>query len=271
MNRLTLTLACGSTGRQWDADALELLLDCIADMGLGAACALPGMPKRRTVLAWARSSPDWRAALEAAQEDYARLLVDEALQRADSAEDRESAACARIQSDVRLKAAALLAPNVYGRERGGLDQGGVVVTLLRLAAQGIQDRRALEAVPLKPLTDQDMYTAERQRVNNGLTNAPSRLAGADPGVYANSSRETGAGGAPATGEPPLSPPPTNTPGPNPGTLYTEPEPGMTAQQIARDRIVVTIPDELDVLSGVQEAMDEQAALDALALDEPLPA
>lgn len=255
MAQLTITLEDHSNGRRWDADALERLLDCIAEMGLAAACSLSGMPKRRTVLAWARRSPEWRTALEAAQDDYARLLVDEAIERADSAQDKESAACARIQSDVRLKAAAMLSPGVYGKERGGVDAGGVVVTLLRLAAQGIQDRRALEAVPLKPLTGgADTYTG-RDTNENGYAAASGTLAG--PGGGKGTRDETGTGGAPRTPVAPLSPGPANTPGQNPEVSYT---------QVAMDRMIVTIPDELpdeiDILSGVAGNMD---------LDEPLPA
>jgi hypothetical protein len=234
-NSLTITLP-DYLGIPIAADDAERLLDAIAGSGLSAACEAPGSPSRRTVLRWAREVPSFRSALDAAVGDYAQRLLDEAIEAADSAEDKESAACARVKADVRLKVAAMIAPRVYGRDAGAVDVGGVVVNLIRLAAQGMKGIHTLESEPLKPQTRDDSAYTQHAANAERLALGGTGVYAADPGVGTNGSRDTDGGGAPATPVPPFSPGPTHNPGVRPKTTYT---------QTAVDRITITVEGGLE--------------------------
>jgi hypothetical protein len=82
---------------------------------LRGICASDGMPARSTVARWVvEDTEGFSAQYARAREMQAELLIDEIVEIADEAEDRENAPAIKVRVDTRIWAAGRLRPKVYG-------------------------------------------------------------------------------------------------------------------------------------------------------------
>ena len=120
------------TGRP-TAFKLDTVKEILARLGGGetltAICEDDHMPSRVTVWYWGQAHPPFANLLERVRTGaWTDSLVDQALDRALAASDKEEAACARVVAETALKVAGRANPQRWG-ERGNLT-GGVNVQIV---------------------------------------------------------------------------------------------------------------------------------------------
>ena len=117
---------------------LELLPTIYAEVASGRSLSSvlkdAGMPSSSTFWRWHAEQPDIRDNLARARENGVEALLDECVDIADEASDRDSAAAAKVRVDTRIKLAQMLAPRKY---KPGIDvtSNGETISLADIIAE----------------------------------------------------------------------------------------------------------------------------------------
>lgn len=109
--------------------AKRILSELMEGKTLAKICEPEDMPNPGTVWVWRQRHPAFSDIYERVRSGaYADSLVDQALNRAFDAQDKEDAACARVASETALKVASRINPQRWG-ERGD-PSGGINVQIV---------------------------------------------------------------------------------------------------------------------------------------------